>query len=76
MASRGSRDLEDEEGEELGADEEEAEAEEEPMSDSLLKPDAGPLLSGSLDDDVMQGDMDYDQSADLELDNSKSSPRR
>ena len=71
MSGRGSRDLEDEEGEELGADEEE-----EPMSDSLLKPDAGPLLSGSLDEDVLQGDMDYDQAADLELENSKSSPRR
>ena len=74
MTGRGLRDLEDEEGEELGVDEEEAE--EEPMSDSLLKPDAGPLLSGNLDDDVMQGDMDYDQGADLELENSKSSPRR
>ncbi|KAG7267564.1 hypothetical protein CRUP_006470 [Coryphaenoides rupestris] len=64
----------DEEVEELGADEEEAE--EEPLGDTPRKPQGGPVLPGNLDDDVMQDDMDYEQAGDLELENSKSSPRR
>ncbi|XP_044058351.1 histone-lysine N-methyltransferase MECOM isoform X2 [Siniperca chuatsi] len=70
MASHGSRDLEDEEAEELGADEEEAE---EP-SNTPGKPE-GKVLPSSLNDDIMQDEMDFSGPNDLNL-NCKTSPRR
>ncbi|XP_030008887.1 histone-lysine N-methyltransferase MECOM isoform X4 [Sphaeramia orbicularis] len=70
MASRGSRDLEDEEAEDLGADEEEGE---EPSS-TPGKPE-GEVLPGNLSDDVIQDEMDFSESNDLNL-NCKSSPAR
>ncbi|KAM3875570.1 MDS1 and EVI1 complex locus protein EVI1-A [Diretmus argenteus] len=70
MASRGSRDLEDEEEEELGADEEEGE---EP-SDTPGKPE-GEVLPSNLDDDIIQDEMDFNGPKDLDL-NCKTSPRR
>lgn len=70
MASRGSRDLEDEEAEELGGDEEEGE---EP-SNTPGKPE-GEALPGSLGDDIIQDEMDFNGPNDLNLD-CKTSPRR
>lgn len=70
MASHGSRDLEDEEAEELGADEEEGE---EP-SNTPGKPE-GEVLPSSLGDDIMQEEMDFNGPNDLNL-NCKTSPRR
>lgn len=69
MASRGSRDLEDEEVEELGADEEEGE---EP-SNTPGKAE-GEALRSNLSDDI-QDEMDFSRSNDLNL-NCKTSPRR
>uniref|UniRef100_A0A8C4GE61 MDS1 and EVI1 complex locus n=1 Tax=Dicentrarchus labrax TaxID=13489 RepID=A0A8C4GE61_DICLA len=69
MASRGSRDLEDEEAEELGADEEEGE---EP-SNTPGKPE-GEVLPSSLSDDI-QDEMDFNGPNDLNL-NCKTSPGR
>ncbi|XP_067362924.1 histone-lysine N-methyltransferase MECOM isoform X4 [Channa argus] len=70
MASHGSRILEDEEAEELGADEEEGE---EPSSTSG-KPE-GEELPSNLSDDIIQDEMDFNGSNDLNL-NCKTSPRR
>ncbi|XP_035512456.1 histone-lysine N-methyltransferase PRDM16 isoform X4 [Morone saxatilis] len=67
MASHGSRDLEDEEAEELGADEEEGE---EP-SNTPGKPE-GKVLPSSLSDDI-QDEMDFNGPNDLNL---KTSPGR
>lgn len=69
MASHGSRDLEDEEAEELCADEEEGE---EP-SNTPGKPE-GEALPSSLTDDI-QDEMDLSGPKDLQL-NCKTSPRR
>lgn len=69
MASHGSRDLEDEEAEELGADEEEGE---EP-GNTPGKPE-GEALPSSLNDDI-QDEMDLSGPKDLKL-NCKTSPRR
>lgn len=69
MASHGSRDLEDEEAEDLGADEEEGED----PSNTSGKPE-GEALPGSLSDDI-QDEMDFTGPNDLEL-NCKTSPRR
>lgn len=70
IASHGSADLEEEEGEELGADEEEGE---EP-SDTPGKP-GDDALPSNLDDDVIQDEMDFDGPNDVDL-NCKTSPRR
>ncbi|XP_071386190.1 histone-lysine N-methyltransferase MECOM isoform X6 [Centroberyx affinis] len=70
MTSHASRDLEDEEGEELGADEEDGD---EP-SDTPGKPE-GEVLPSNLDDDIMQDEMDFNGPNDLDL-NCKTSPRR
>lgn len=67
LPGQGSRDL-DEEGEELGAEEEEAE-----HSDSARKPSEDGVPS-SLDHDI-NDDIDFEGPDDLEM-NSKSSPRR
>ncbi|XP_060929273.1 MDS1 and EVI1 complex locus protein EVI1-A isoform X4 [Limanda limanda] len=69
MASHGSRDLEDEEAEELGADEEEGD---EP-SNASGKPE-GEVLPSNLSDDVTQEEMDFTGPNDLNL-NCKTSPR-
>ncbi len=68
MASHGSRDLEDEEAEELVADEEEVEE----SSNTPVKPE-GEALPRSLSDDT-QGEMDFSGRNDLNL-NCKTSPR-
>lgn len=68
IASHGSRDLEDEEVEELGADEEEGE---EP-SNTPGKPE-GEMLPSNIS--IMQDEMDFSGPNDLNL-NSKTSPRR
>ena len=70
MASHGSHDLEDEEGEELGADEEEGE---EPADTPGKATDEA--LPGSLEDDIMQDDMGFNEPNDLDL-SCKTSPRR
>ncbi|XP_033970493.1 histone-lysine N-methyltransferase MECOM isoform X6 [Trematomus bernacchii] len=70
MASRGSRDLEDEEAEDLGADEEEGE---EPGS--LPGKQEDEALPSSLADDIIQDEMDFSAPNDLNL-NCKTSPRR
>ncbi|XP_063763769.1 MDS1 and EVI1 complex locus protein EVI1-A isoform X2 [Eleginops maclovinus] len=70
MASRGSRDLEDEEAEELGADEEEGE---EPGS--LPGKQEDEALPRGLGDDTIQDEMDFSGPNDLNL-NCKTSPRR
>ncbi|XP_040929369.1 histone-lysine N-methyltransferase MECOM isoform X4 [Betta splendens] len=69
-SSRGTRALEDEEAEQLGADEDEAE---DPSSTSG-KPD-GEELPGNLSDDIIQEEMDFTGPNDLNL-NCKTSPRR
>lgn len=69
LPGQGSRDLDEEEGEELGAEEEEAE-----HSDSVRKPSEDGVPS-SLDHDIINDDMDFEGPDDLEM-NSKSSPRR
>ncbi|XP_068565006.1 histone-lysine N-methyltransferase MECOM isoform X11 [Cebidichthys violaceus] len=70
MASHGSRDLEDEEAEELGADEEEGE---EPSNIPVKQEDE--VLPSSLSDDIVQDEMDFSGPNDLNL-NCKTSPRR
>lgn len=70
MASHGSRDLEDEDVEEFGADEEE---EGEEPSNASGKPE-GEALPSNLSDDVMQDEMDFTGPNDLNL-NCKTSPR-
>ncbi|KAM9853768.1 histone-lysine N-methyltransferase MECOM [Aulostomus maculatus] len=70
MASHGSRDLEDEEVEELGADEEEGE---EP-NNTPSKPE-GEILPSNISDDIIQDEMDFSESNELNL-NCKISPRR
>ncbi|XP_070761332.1 histone-lysine N-methyltransferase MECOM isoform X4 [Enoplosus armatus] len=69
VAGHGSRDLEDEEAEELGADEEEGE---EP-SNTSGKPE-GEVLPSGLSDEIMQDEMDFVGPNDLNL-NCKTSPR-
>uniref|UniRef100_A0A672KL51 MDS1 and EVI1 complex locus n=1 Tax=Sinocyclocheilus grahami TaxID=75366 RepID=A0A672KL51_SINGR len=68
LPGKGSRDLDEEEGEELGAEEEEAE-----HSDSARKPSEDGVPS-SLDHDI-NDDIDFEGPDDLEM-NSKSSPQR
>ena len=68
MASHGSRDLEDEEAEELGADEEERD---EPTN-TPGKPE-GEMLPSNIS--IMQDEMDFSGPNDLNL-NCKTSPRR
>ncbi|XP_029301430.1 histone-lysine N-methyltransferase MECOM isoform X7 [Cottoperca gobio] len=70
MASHGSRDLEDEEAEELGADEEEGE---EPSN--IPGKQEEEALPSSLGDDVIQDEMDFSGPNDLNL-SCKTSPRR
>ena len=70
LASHGSRDLEDEEVEDLVPDEEEAE---EPSS-SPEKREAKEL-TGNLSDDITQGEMDFSEQNDLKI-ICKTSPRR
>ncbi|KTF88590.1 hypothetical protein cypCar_00008732, partial [Cyprinus carpio] len=68
LPGQGSRDLDEEEGEELGAEEEEVE-----HSDSARKPSEDGVPS-SLDHDI-NDDIDFEGPDDLEM-NSKSSPQR
>lgn len=68
LPGQGSRDLDEEEGEELGAEEEEAE-----NSDCARKPCEDGVPS-SLDHDIINDDIDFEGPDDLE--NSKSSPQR
>lgn len=65
-----SRDLEDEEAEDLGADEEEGEELRKPAG----KPE-GQSPPGNLSDDGAQEEMDFSKTNDLSL-NCKTSPRR
>lgn len=70
MVSHGSRDLEDEEVEDLDADDEEAE---EPTNNSEKRePKAH---SNSLSDDIIQDEMDFSEPNDLNL-SCQTSPRR
>lgn len=69
LASHGTRDLEDEEAEELGADEEEGE---EP-SNTPGKPEHE-VLPRNLSDEIMQDEIDFTGPNDLNL-NCKTSPR-
>ncbi|XP_051965968.1 MDS1 and EVI1 complex locus protein EVI1-A-like isoform X12 [Xyrauchen texanus] len=69
LPGQGSRDLDEEEGEELEGEEEEAE-----HGDSVRKPsDEG--VTSNLDHDIINDDIDFEGPDDLEM-NSKSSPRR
>uniref|UniRef100_A0A674CGT6 MDS1 and EVI1 complex locus n=1 Tax=Salmo trutta TaxID=8032 RepID=A0A674CGT6_SALTR len=68
-ASHGSRDLE-EEGEELGTEEEEGEQSN--NADGKPRDEAPP---GNLDGDILQNEIEFDGPSDLEL-NCKTSPRR
>lgn len=68
LPGQGSHDLDEEEGEELGAEEEEAE-----NSDCARKPSEDGVPS-SLDHDIINDDIDFEGPDDLE--NSKSSPQR
>ncbi len=68
LPGQGSRDLDEEEGEELGAEEEEAE-----HSDSARKPSEDGMPN-SLDHDI-NDDIDFEGPDDLEM-KSKSSPHR
>ncbi|XP_051535679.1 MDS1 and EVI1 complex locus protein EVI1-A-like isoform X11 [Myxocyprinus asiaticus] len=69
LPGQGSRDLDEEEGEELEGEEEEAE-----HGDSVRKPsDEG--VTSNLDHDIIHDDIDFEGPDDLEM-NSKSSPRR
>ncbi|XP_041731865.2 histone-lysine N-methyltransferase MECOM-like isoform X9 [Coregonus clupeaformis] len=70
MASHGSRDLEEEEGEELGAEEEEGE-----QSDSAAGKPRDEAPPSNLDDDIIHNEIEFDGPSDLEL-NCKTSPRR
>ncbi|XP_029923494.1 histone-lysine N-methyltransferase MECOM isoform X5 [Myripristis murdjan] len=71
ITSHASHDLDDEEGEELGADEEEGE---EP-SNTPRKPEGEEVLPSNLDDDIIQDEIDFNEPNDLDL-NCKTSPRR
>lgn len=68
-ASHGSRDLE-EEGEELGTEEEEGEQSN--NADGKSRDEAPP---GNLDGDILQNEIEFDGPSDLDL-NCKTSPRR
>ncbi|KAM6946404.1 histone-lysine N-methyltransferase MECOM isoform 2-T2 [Aplochiton taeniatus] len=71
LAGRVSHDQEEDEGEELGAEEEEGEE----RSDTPGKARDEDLPSSHLDDDILQDDMDFDEANHLQL-SCKSSPRR
>lgn len=70
MASHGSRDLEDEEAEELGADDDEGEE----LSNTTVKPE-GEMLPRNIGDDIIEDEMDFSGPNDLNL-NCKISPGR
>ncbi|XP_029628703.1 histone-lysine N-methyltransferase MECOM isoform X16 [Salmo trutta] len=70
MASHGSRDLEEGEGEELGAEEEEGE-----QSDSAAGKPRDETPPSKLDDDIIHNEIEFDGPSDLDL-NCKTSPRR
>ncbi|XP_042153201.1 histone-lysine N-methyltransferase MECOM isoform X10 [Oncorhynchus tshawytscha] len=72
MASQGSRDLEEGEGEELGAEEEEEEGE---QSDSAAGKPRDEAPPSNLDDDIIHNEIEFDGPSDLDL-NCKTSPRR
>ncbi|XP_064830687.1 histone-lysine N-methyltransferase MECOM-like isoform X8 [Oncorhynchus masou masou] len=74
MASHGSRDLEEGEGEgeELGAEEEEEEGE---QSDSAAGKPRDEAPPSNLDDDIIHNEIEFDGPSDLDL-NCKTSPRR
>uniref|UniRef100_A0A673XWN4 MDS1 and EVI1 complex locus n=1 Tax=Salmo trutta TaxID=8032 RepID=A0A673XWN4_SALTR len=69
MASHGSRDLEEGEGEELGAEEEEGE-----QSDSAAGKPRDETPPSKLDDDIIHNEIEFDGPSDLDL-NCKTSPR-
>ncbi|XP_071215060.1 histone-lysine N-methyltransferase MECOM-like isoform X11 [Salvelinus alpinus] len=69
MASHGSRDLEEGEGEELGAEEEEGE-----QSDSAAGKPRDEAPPSNLDDDIIHNEIEFDGPSDLDL-NCKTSPR-
>ncbi|XP_064830690.1 histone-lysine N-methyltransferase MECOM-like isoform X11 [Oncorhynchus masou masou] len=73
MASHGSRDLEEGEGEgeELGAEEEEEEGE---QSDSAAGKPRDEAPPSNLDDDIIHNEIEFDGPSDLDL-NCKTSPR-
>ncbi|XP_031651753.1 histone-lysine N-methyltransferase MECOM isoform X5 [Oncorhynchus kisutch] len=71
MASHGSRDLEEGEGEELGAEEEE----EGEQSDSAAGKPRDEAPPSNLDDDIIHNEIEFDGPSDLDL-NCKTSPRR
>ncbi|XP_042153207.1 histone-lysine N-methyltransferase MECOM isoform X16 [Oncorhynchus tshawytscha] len=71
MASQGSRDLEEGEGEELGAEEEEEEGE---QSDSAAGKPRDEAPPSNLDDDIIHNEIEFDGPSDLDL-NCKTSPR-
>ncbi|XP_029536680.1 histone-lysine N-methyltransferase MECOM-like isoform X8 [Oncorhynchus nerka] len=73
MASHGSRDLEEGEGEELGAEEEEEEEGE--QSDSAAGKPRDEAPPSNLDDDIIHNEIEFDGPSDLDL-NCKTSPRR
>ncbi|XP_055751972.1 histone-lysine N-methyltransferase MECOM-like isoform X8 [Salvelinus fontinalis] len=70
MVSHGSRDLEEGEGEELGAEEEERE-----QSDSAAGKPRDEAPPSNLDDDIIHNEIEFDGPSDLDL-NCKTSPRR
>uniref|UniRef100_A0A8C7D1Q8 MDS1 and EVI1 complex locus n=1 Tax=Oncorhynchus kisutch TaxID=8019 RepID=A0A8C7D1Q8_ONCKI len=70
MASHGSRDLEEGEGEELGAEEEE----EGEQSDSAAGKPRDEAPPSNLDDDIIHNEIEFDGPSDLDL-NCKTSPR-
>ncbi|XP_052379238.1 histone-lysine N-methyltransferase MECOM-like isoform X5 [Oncorhynchus keta] len=72
MASHGSRDLEEGEGEELGAEEEEEEEGE--QSDSAAGKPRDEAPPSNLDDDIIHNEIEFDGPSDLDL-NCKTSPR-
>ncbi|XP_070982374.1 histone-lysine N-methyltransferase MECOM-like isoform X8 [Oncorhynchus clarkii lewisi] len=73
MASHGSHDLEEGEGEELGAEEEEEEEGE--QSDSAAGKPRDEAPPSNLDDDIIHNKIEFDGPSDLDL-NCKTSPRR
>ncbi|XP_012989573.2 histone-lysine N-methyltransferase MECOM isoform X7 [Esox lucius] len=70
MVSHTSHDLDEEEGEELGGEEDEGE-----HSDSAAGKPGDEALPDNLDDEIIHNDIDFDGPSDLEL-NCKTSPRR
>ncbi|XP_070982382.1 histone-lysine N-methyltransferase MECOM-like isoform X16 [Oncorhynchus clarkii lewisi] len=72
MASHGSHDLEEGEGEELGAEEEEEEEGE--QSDSAAGKPRDEAPPSNLDDDIIHNKIEFDGPSDLDL-NCKTSPR-